>query len=303
MLESIKLVLRALRKAFKLLRRKEPLVLSSSTAFFATFSLSPIIIILVSLFGVFAPSARLNHQLFSKIGAMLGHETAREIENIVYNFLAIESNPRITIGGSLFFVFVGTTLLGVIKHAIQKIWHIRPKSTLKLKYYWRERGSHLGFILFTGVLFLFSLVIDTSLGISLDYLRVTWPQAAIALVQILNLLFSLIIITTWFTVLFKVLPEANIKWDTALNGGLLTGLLFSIGKFALGKILVHAKFASIFGASASFALLLLFIFYSSFILYYGAAFTHQYSEILDEHICAGKYADEYEERIIENTRS
>jgi membrane protein len=74
--------------------------------------------------------------------------------------------------------------------------------------------------------------------------------------------------------------------------------LFTAGKFLLGKILVHARIATIFGASASFAVLLLFIFYCSFILYYGAAFTHEYGEIADRHICAGKYADEYEERII-----
>lgn len=298
---GIKNIIGALRNSFLLLSRKDPLILSSSTAFFTTFSLSPILIILVSLFGLYSNS--INRQLFKKIGSTLGNETAREIESIVNNFLAIESNRVITIAGSIFFIFVGTTLLGIIKHAIQKIWHIRPKEKLRLRYHSRERGTQIGFILFTGILFLFSYFIDMTLSISLDYLQVTWPAAAIVLVRFLNFLFSVIIVTTWFTVLFKVLPEASIKWDTAFNGGLLTGILFTIGKLLLGKFLIHARFATIFGASASFALLLLFIFYSSFILYFGAAFTHEYGEIVDEHICAGKYAEEYEERIIENLKT
>jgi len=299
MTTGLKNILITLKGAFLLLKSKDPLVLSSSTAFFATFSLSPIIIILVSIFGL-SGSDRINNQLFRMIGTTLGRETANEIESIVNNFLALESNWWITLAGSIFFVFVATTLLGIMKNSIHRIWFIKPKSALALKYHSRERGTHFGLILFTGFLFFVSTSIETMLGISLDYLQSIWPQAAVVLVRFLNALFSFIMVTIWFTTLFKILPEASIKWDTAFRGGMLTGVLFSGGKFILGKILVYARFATIFGASASFALLLLFIFYCSFILYYGAAFTREYGEQVDDHICAGKYSDEYEERIIES---
>lgn len=300
---GLKTILIALKEAFKLLSRKEPLVLSSSTAFFATFSISPIIIILISLFGLYPRSERINNHLFQSIGSVFGTETAWQIESIVNNFMSIEGNWFITLAGGVFFIFVATTLLSVVKHAIQKIWHLRPKPRLRLKYHSRERGTLFGVIVFTGVLFLVSVVIDTSLGMSIDYLQAVWPGAAIVMVRVLNLLFSIIMVTIWFTVLFKILPEANISWDTAFNGGLLTGILFSIGKWLLHEVLVYARFATIFGASASFALLLLFVFYCSFILYYGAAFTYQYSEMNNAHICAGKYADEYEERVKEDVSS
>jgi membrane protein len=252
----------------------------------------------VSIFGLYAGSDRINHQLFRMIGSTLGDETSWQIESIVNNFMALESNWLITIGGSVFFIFVATTLLGIIKIAIQKIWHIRPKAELRLRHHSRERGAHFGFIIFTGLLVLLSLSVDTMLGISVDYLQVIWPAVAITLVRVLNLLFTVIMVTTWFTALFKFLPEAHIKWDTAFNGGLLTGILFISGKFVLGELLVYSRFESVFGASASFAMLLLFIFYSAFILYYGAAFTYEYSQRIDDHICAGKYTDEYEERVI-----
>jgi membrane protein len=135
------------------------------------------------------------------------------------------------------------------------------------------------------------------LSVSLDYLQSVWPEVAISIIQTLSSLFGVVMVIIWFTFLFKMLPEATIKWDTAFNGGILTGILFSVGKLLLRKILVHAKIATIFGASASIALLLLFIFYSSFILYYGAAFTHEYGDRIHERICGGKYVDEYEEKI------
>jgi membrane protein len=302
MVAAIQTTITTLKKAFRQLQAKDPLVLSSATAFFATFSISPIIVILVSLFGLYSGSNRVSHQLFRTIGATFGKETAEEIETIVNNFLSIETNWLFTIAGSLFFLFVGTTMLGIIKLAIQKVWNIKSKhQSGYFKHHGRARVTQVAIILFTGFLFVVSLFVDTSMGMSLDYLQVIWAEGAIVLIKVLNVLFSLLVITIWFSVIFKILPEATVKWETAFAGGLLTAVLFTIGKLALGKILVHARFETIFGASASFALLLLFIFYSSFILYYGAAFTHAYGETVDNRICASKYTDEYEERVIENT--
>ena len=301
MMRGSETILIALKRGFELLQKKDPLVLSSSTAFFATFSLSPIIIILVHIFGLYFKSEKINHQLFQTLGNTLGWETAREIELIVRNFMAIEGKWWITFVGFLFFLFVATTLLGVVKRAIQTIWHIRPKPKLRLKYHSRERISQLLFILFTGTMILFSVFMDSRLQRSLDFLQSSWPEPALAFIRLVNILFSLLMVVFWFTVLFKTLPDASITWDTASSGGLLTGILFTVGKFGLGKILVHARMATIFGASASFAVLLLFIFYCSFILYFGAAFTHEYGEVADDHICPGKHADEYEERVIKNS--
>jgi membrane protein len=300
MMDEIRYVLKAMRRAFLLLKDQDPLMLSSSTAFFATFSLSPIIIIIVSIFGFYFKSDKFNTQLFRTIGGTVGTETARDIQVIVNNFMAIESTWWITIAGSLFFLFVATTLLGVIKRAIQKIWHIKPKAKLRLKYYSRERLTQVGLIFFTGVLFFFALFLDAALGVAVDYLQSVWPEAAITVIRWLNVGFTAIVFIIWFTVLFKILPEASVTWDIAFSGGLLTGILFSVGRFALAKLLVHARIATIFGVSASFALLLLFIFYSSFILYYGVAFTYEYGQMADCPISASKYAVEYEERIIEN---
>ncbi|HEY0744713.1 MAG TPA: YihY/virulence factor BrkB family protein [Chryseosolibacter sp.] len=298
MIHGFKNIAVGLRRAFSLLKRKDPLILSASTAFFATFSLSPIVLILVYIFGLYFRSERISQQVFRTIGSTLGVETAKTIETIVNNFRSLETNWLATIFGLVFFLFVSTTLLGVVKHAIQRIWFLRTKPQLKLRHFSRERGTQIGLLLFSGFLLLISLLIDTALSMSMDFFQANLPTFALSIIRILNGLFSVVMVTVWFTVLFKYLPEATLSWDTAFNGGLLTGILFSCGKLLLGRILIHSRFETIFGASASFALLLLFIFYSSFILYFGAAFTREFAALNNKNICAGKYSDEFEERII-----
>jgi membrane protein len=289
----------SMRRALQVLRSTDPLILASSTAFFATFALSPILIILVNLFSLYPTSFRFSHQLFKTISATLGQETSHDIEVIVNNFQKLEGNLWITIGGTIFLFFVATTMLVVVKHGINKIWHIRPKPEVRFKYHSRERGLGIGFLVITAFLFLINFIIDSMMAVSMDYLTVTWPKLFIDVILVFHRLFGIIVVTLWFTMLLKWLPDARLSWDVALSGGLLTGLLFSAGKLLLARLLVHSRVESIFGASASIALLLLFIFYVSFMLYYGAAFTYAYAQSMEDPICAGKYADEYEEKVIE----
>ena len=99
--------------------------------------------------------------------------------------------------------------------------------------------------------------------------------------------------------LVPVLPEAKVTWEVAFVGGFFTAVLFNIGQFILGKVLIHARLASIFGATTSLALVLLFIFYCSFILYFGAAFTHEYASQTDQRILTNRHSRLYEEKLVE----
>lgn len=299
-MEGIKTILVTMKRAVKLLKSKEPLILCSSTAFFATFSLSPIIILLVNLFSIYFKSEKIGYQMYQAVGSTFGVETARDIELIVNNFVALESNWLITLGGSIFFLFVATTLLSVVKKSIHTLWHIRKKPKMHIRYYGWERGTSVLLIFYSAILMLLSILVDTGLAVSLDYLGVIWPGAAITVIRILNMVFSIVVVTIWFTLIFRILPEAKVKWDVAFSGGLLTGILFSLGQFILGKILIHSRLASIFGATTSLAVILLFIFYCSFILYFGAAFTHEYGITTDQPIVTSKYSNLYEEKLLVN---
>jgi membrane protein len=297
MIKRVKRLGKILHDSLQLLMSAQPLILASSTAFFATFSISPILILLVNFFGLYFKSENLSHLVFAKLGATIGYRAAKDIEVIVNNFMDIERTWWMSIAGLLFFIFIATTLFEVVKTNIHKLWRIR-KSVARMRHRFRERMTLLILILVTGGLVFVSVTIDSSLAISLDYMQTVLPHVGIVLVRLLNFVFSIIVVTVWFTLIFKILPNAKVDWDIAFNGAFLTALLFNVGRFALGKILVHARIASIFGASASFALLLLFIFYCSFILYFGAAFTHEYAEYHERHICAGKNASEYQETLL-----
>ncbi|HYG01933.1 MAG TPA: YihY/virulence factor BrkB family protein [Chryseosolibacter sp.] len=290
-------IARLIKDAFYLFRQTDPLILSSSTAFFATFSLSPIFLLLVNLFGLYFTSDKIANKMFGMLASTVGVKAANEIESIVENFMAFETNVWMTIAGALFFVFVSTTLLSIVKANIHKLWRIR-KVYPSVRQQFRERTTFAALIVMTGLFFLISLTLDTILAISLDYLQTIVPAFGIAIIRFLNAIFSVVTITIWFTVIFRVLPEARVEWEVAFNGAFLTAVLYYIGKFALGKFLINAQIASIFGASASFAILLLFIFYCSFIIYFGAAFTYIYARFSSKEICAGKYSHAYEEKII-----
>jgi membrane protein len=296
---NVKSFLSICKQSYQLLKRSEPLILSSSTAFFTTFALSPVLILLVTVFGIAFRSDMLHNRLIGKIASAVGSEAAGEIEMIVDNFTGLETSWIFNVTGLIFLLFVATTLLNIVKQNIHKLWRIR-KASAGIKNQFRERLKLISIIFITGLLFLSSILIDSALAFSFDYLQTIVPKIGIMVIQFFNLVFALIVITLWFTVIFKMLPQAKVEWEVAFNGAFITAILFYTGRYLLGKILIHARIASIFGASASFALLLLFIFYASFILYYGAAFTHEYGESIDKHICAGKHAHEYEERLLDS---
>ncbi|MBT1709042.1 YihY/virulence factor BrkB family protein [Fulvivirgaceae bacterium PWU5] len=294
---SFRSFITSLRKAYTLLRRNDPLILASSTAFFATFSLSPIIVILVSVFSLYFKSEQIRKQLFEKLQTTVGPYATEEIEKIVHNFMAVTESAWITIGGFIFLLFVATTLLGIIRKAIHQLWYIRRKSSVRIQYGIKERMIGIGMLLFLGLLFLVALLLDASVAV----IREHFPDVNTAWIRFMNILFSLLVVTAWFTGVFKILPEARVKWKVALAGGLLTAVLFSIGKIILGKLLVESNLQTLFGASASIALLLLFIFYSALMMYYGAAFTHVYAEAIHQPIQASRYADEYEKRVVQHS--
>jgi membrane protein len=287
-----------LKNAFKLLSSHNPIILSASTAFFTTFALAPILIILADLLTLFFRNETILNRLFTKLASTIGQKPARDIHAIVNNFLSLEKDVWITIAISVFFYFVATTLLGAIRQAIHLIWKLQKKSNRKLMYSVKERLIEISMILLIGVLFLISLGMDSALASLNNRLQSILPGASSAIIYMLNSLLSVVVSAIWFVLVFKLLPEAKVDWLMASLGGLLTGLLFNLGKFFLHKILIPANVTAIFGPSGSLAILLLFIFYCSFILYYGAAFTFEYSKLMKRSIQPGKYAREYKREVI-----
>ncbi len=286
------------KNAFAQLRRTEPLILASATAFFTLFSLAPIMVILASILSIIFRNNKISESLFQPLERVFGSETSEQIQAIVANVKSVAGDWYITLGGFIFLLFVATNLLKIIKKAINQLWRIRKSHRRRIKYSLRERLIAILLILSIGFIFIISLLLDTSVAFLQGYLEQLIPSVDTILIRTVNIIFSILVVTAWFTIVYKILPDAVVHWKVALVGGLLTAVLFTIGKWILGYLLNYSNMVTIFGTFASVLFILLFIFYSSLILYFGAAFTHAYASLTDRPIKPRKHSVNFEVRSI-----
>ncbi|MDB5190902.1 MAG: inner rane protein YihY, formerly thought to be RNase [Segetibacter sp.] len=282
-----------LADALKELKQNDPLRLAGATAFFTTFALPPILIILIQILGLVFQIEDLRDRFFIRLAEILGADSAFQIKSTFAGFKSLAINWYFAIGGFIFLMFVATTLFKVIKDSLNQIWDIKLTSKKALKKL-EKRGVSIVVILIAGLLFLGGTLAESLQAIIWDHLDRVSPGTVSFISIILNQLISVLIVTTWFTILFKLLPDAKPSWKVVFVGGLFTGLLFTIGKTIIRSMLLMGDIKSVFGASSSIVLLLLFLFYSSFILYYGACFTKVYAEHIHEGIPPAEHSTKYE---------
>jgi len=251
-----------LKDAFREFRANDPLRMAAATSFFASFALPPILLILAEVLGVFGNARAIRHGLIHQLGIAVDANIAGQVRQILRNVHSLSINPGIRIGGFLFLVFVATTLFEVIRNSLDQLWKIRLRPHQGFGQVLLTRARSMVIILAAGLLFLVVLLVDTTawllpeLGGKILYHGVT-----------------LVAGMAWFAVVLKYLADGRPAWRTALLGGAFTGLLFTLGESILHVVLSYNNIKTIYGASTSLVLLLLFVFYCSFIFYFGACFT------------------------------
>jgi membrane protein len=260
------------QKAFVLLRKNDPLRMAGATAFFTSFSLPFILIILIKLFGLVLNPGKLSDHLFRSLSYILGHPGVRQIRDTLQEFQGLATNGYIAAGGFVFLLFVVTTLFKVIKDSVNQLWEVqiiegRLADTLL------PRLRAILLIVLAGLFFLLDLGGEAFLVVVRDSIGGFGLGTGHVLYFMLRQLISFVIFTGWIAVLFLYLPDGRFSFGVTCRGALLTGALFTGGKFFLGWLLVSSNIKHLYGAAGSFVLVLLFLFYISLILYYGAAFT------------------------------
>ncbi|HEY0678660.1 MAG TPA: YihY/virulence factor BrkB family protein [Chitinophagaceae bacterium] len=285
---------RILRTALRELKNNDPLRLAAATAFFTTFALPAIIIIFVQLFGLIIDPKTFSEHLFEHLAVILGQKSVDQIKETLSGFRQVASNWFITIAGFAFLVFVATTLFKVIRDSLNQLWGIKLHHGSGMRFSLVGRLKSVAVILIAGLLFLATLLAEALQALLLDYIQELWKGSVSLLYFILNQVISIVVVSTWFTMVFRFLGNAKPTWKVAFAGGLFTGILFTIGKLLLGWLLGFSNIHNIYGASGSFVLLLLFVFYSSFILYFGGTFTNAWAEYIKQPIAPGKNAYRYD---------
>ncbi|WP_293786787.1 YihY/virulence factor BrkB family protein [uncultured Pedobacter sp.] len=279
--------------------------LSASLAYYTIFSLTPLIIILLSAATLFFGDERnqkTRGQFYGQVTEMVGNDAATQIQGFVEH---ANKSGQSTIGliiGIATLIIGSTAIFIEIQDSINMIWKVKAvpkKGWLKML---SNRLLSFSLIVSMGFLLLVSLVINSvvvGLGsklanlISQSEIKEVIPVAndtMTLLIYILNNVITLAAVTAVFTVIFKVLPDVIIRWKSAIIGALFTAILFSLGKYLIGIYIEKGNPGSAFGAASSIIVILLWIYYTSIILYFGAEFTQAYAEKYDNGIAPSKYA-------------
>lgn len=278
------------KHSFRLLKQNDPLILASSTAFFTTFAIAPIMLLLVSVFGLFVSDNFYRSELFERLRKVMGPQTANTIENILENIRSMNSSLLYTVIGSVFLFFVATTVLIVVQKSINKIWGITHKTDRHFRRAFKDRVVSFLIILFSGLLIFVSFITQTALVFIRQYLHKFFPELNLSLLEAGNEIVSFFIVVIWFAVILKYLPAGRIKWKNIRAGAFLTAILFSLGRFILVRLLPQTSIGTVYGTGSSVVLILLFIFYSAIIFYFGAAFTRAFAEFKGERVKPRPYA-------------
>ena len=257
------------------------------------FALPPTLVLLINVFGIVFNEAIISGQLFVHISRLVGEGSALQVQEILNNFQNLNRNWIITILGTIFLMFVSSTLFTVIQNSINQLWSIRHRSTYGLGFGLNDRIISLLVLFFSGVLFMGALVADGFLAVIENFLQKYEHTISVLGLQIVNKIISLGLFTLWFAILFRYLPNARVGWRAIWTGAFLTAVLFLIGEVILGKLLIESNLKSIYGATASLVLLLLFIFYSSFIMYFGASFIRVFADYFGVPMLPKSYAIRY----------
>ncbi len=290
---TVKELGKILAVSFGEFKRNEPLRLAGATAFFTTFALPPILIILVLIIGVAFRIENLRDKFFVQLAELVGKQGAAQVKVTFSGFTALAGNWTITAGGFIFLIFVATTLFKVIKDTINQLWNVKIAAQKLFTANIEKRAVSLIVILLAGILLIWGMVAEGLVSLFRQDASDLPKETATFFNILLNQTISIIISTVWFAILFKVLPDAKASWKVVFAGGLFTGVLFTAGKIIIRYMLSKGNLTNIFGASSAFALLLLFVFYSSFILYYGACFTKVFATFIKDPITAGDYSIKY----------
>jgi membrane protein len=251
--------------------------LSASLSYYTVFALGPLLVIIISLTGIFFGKEAMQGRIYHQARGLIGSEAALQIQQIIIN---IESSQSSTMGAIIgaFILFVGATgVFTEMQDSINYIWSVRAKPKKSWLRFLINRLLSFSLILGMGFILLVSLVLNAVLALISDKLTKLLPTYTIYLFQMINTIIIVVVITVLFTVIFKVLPDAVIVWKDALIGAFVTALLFLLGKFLIGYYIGRSNLGLTYGAAASIIIILTWVYYSAVILYYGAEFTKMYA--------------------------
>jgi membrane protein len=251
--------------------------LAAALSYYTVFALGPLLIIIISLAGLFFGQEAAEGSIYHQLNGLLGQEAAKQIQDIINNIQQSESSTTGAIVGAIILLIGATGVFTEMQDSINYIWSVKAKPKKSWVKYLSNRLLSFSIVIGMGFLLLVSLVINAVLNaISVRLTRI-FPHSDIDLFNSLNMVILVVTITGLFAAIFKLLPDATISWKDALIGAVLTAALFLLGKIGISYYLGKANLGVTYGTAASIVILLIWVYYSALILYFGAEFTKMYA--------------------------
>lgn len=264
--------------------------LSAALSYYTIFSLPPLLIIIISLSGIFFGADAVRGEIFGQIKGLVGSDAALQIQETIKNVEFSNSNTFAKTFGIIVLLIGASGVFAEIQDSINYIWGIKAKPKRGLVKYIYNRLMSFSMIGSVGFLLLVGLVVNSLIDILSKRLAIIFPQDTIFLFYVINVLVIFVITTLLFSIIFKTLPDGKIALSDCTIGASFTAILFMIGKFAIGFYLGSYNIASIYGAAGSMILILVWVYYSAIILYFGAEFTKVYAYTHGQKIVPNSYS-------------
>lgn len=278
---------------FKLLIRSlknwledDPFTHSAAAAYYAIFSFPGLIIIVMSVAALVFDEQQINDLVTNQISQMLGRDTAQSLNKIISETQKQERGQWALLVGLLTLGFGATGLFAHLQRSLNNVFGVEVSRSSGIFSFIKTRLTSFGMVLILGLLLLMSLLLTATISILNEWISTQLSASLTLLIKAANLFTSFSIVILLFTLIYKILPDANIHWRSAIMGGILATILFEIGEFSLNIYFSIADPESIFGAAGSLVLLMLWVSYSCMILLIGAEFCKVYEQ------------DQYNETII-----
>ena len=269
---------------------KDPFMQSAVIAYYAIFSMPGLLVIVISVGSLFFKRDVITGQLFTQISSIMGVETARQVQNMIISISQTNKSVLATIVGLITVLLGATGVFVELQKALNVIWEVKAKPRRAVFTLIRTRLFSFGLILSVGFLLLISLTITTIIAVMGNWVMNHWPNIVLIIFYVLNFIISFGVVMLLFALLFKILPDVKIQWKYLWWGSILTAFLFILGKTAIGFYLSKTNPGSAYGAAGSIVLILLWVSYSSMILFYGAEFTRAYADYFNGIVSPTKVA-------------
>ena len=280
-----------LKNAFREWLAKDPFHESAVIAYYAIFSLPGLLVVIMTLAGYFFGREAVNNQVTAQFTSTMGAETAKQIQDMIIQASRLRNTVLATVIGIATILIGATGVFAEFQNALNVIWGVKvdPKKSgiweiIKIRLF------SFGLIVSIAFLLIVSLLISALISAFGNWLSTHFSDSFLMILQLLNSGLSLIILAILFALMFKFLPDAKIKWKHVWIGSFVTAFLFEIGKFGLGYYFGKVNPGTGYGAAGSVILILLWVTYTSMIVFFGAEFTHAYATMFSGKIAPNEIA-------------